>query len=410
MCGRSCSPSAERGGLLVVIHFSGEAVVCLALIKTYRGPDCAKFAHMDIGVRVAEARAERGVTQSQLAASIGLDRTALAKIESGSRRVSAVELVAIARELRRRVEWFVDEAPPALASYRGAQSDVAVQAIDTELDSLVRDAEFVTSRCPELVEGQPEPFPTPTTAEEAEELAVGARRLLGLQPDQPAHEFSGLAAGVGLLVFAVELGEGADAGTVLLKRGGVALVNGHWRVGRRRLAAAHELGHFLIADEFSLDWRVAAAEAQGIEARLDRFARALLLPRGDLRARWAEWLSIPDETHRDCAVRAASHYGVDMATLARRLVEIDLVDNGRATSIRSARTKQADIVEKNLVVRNELAPVALPRPYERAVLKLYRQETITADRALGLLRGTFDEGSLPDLPPAPEQEIWEMTS
>ncbi|MFI8854087.1 helix-turn-helix domain-containing protein [Streptomyces sp. NPDC053499] len=365
---------------------------------------------MEIGARVAEARSERGVTQAQLAATVGLDRTALAKIESGSRRVAAVELVAIARELGRRVEWFVAETPPALASYRRGTSGVAVQAIDTELDALVRDAEFVTSHCPELVTGQPEIFPHPTTPEEAEKLATTARSLLGLSPEQPAHDLSRLVAGIGLLVFSEDLGEGADAGTVLLKRGGVALINGHWRVGRRRLATAHELGHYLVADEFSLDWRVAAAEASGIEARLDRFARAVLLPSADLRARWQEWSTNPDESLRDAAVRAASHYETDMATLSRRLFEIGLVDRSRADDIRRVQTKQADIVEKNLIVRNELAPIALPRTFEQAVLKLYRREVITSDRALGLLRGTFTEPSLPTLPPAPEAEIWEVTS
>ncbi|WP_432745862.1 XRE family transcriptional regulator [Streptomyces sp. JH002] len=365
---------------------------------------------MEIGRRVAEARGELGVTQAQLAASLGMDRTVLAKIESGSRRVAAVELVAIARELRRRVEWFVDEAPPALASYRKAQPEVAVQAIDTELDSLVRDAEFVTDHCPDLVKGQPDTLPRPATAEEAEKLAASARQLLDLEPEQPAHDLSGLVARVGLLLFAMDLGEGADAGTVLLRRGGIALVNGHWRVGRRRLAAAHELGHYLIADQFSLDWRIATSQAHDLEARLDRFARALLLPGDDLRQRWAAWLGTADETWRDAAVRAASHYGADMATLARRLSEIGLVEKHQADDIRRVNTKQADIVEKNLVVRDELAPVALPRSYEQGVLKLYRRETITAERALGLLRGNFDRDSLPDLPHAPEAEIWEVTS
>jgi Zn-dependent peptidase ImmA (M78 family)/DNA-binding XRE family transcriptional regulator len=365
---------------------------------------------MEIGQRVAVARAEQGVTQAQLAASIGMERSALAKIETGSRRVSAVELVAIARMLGRRLEWFVDEAPPALASYRGAKSEVAVQAIDTELDSLVRDVEFVTSRCLELTAGQPEALRQPADAEEAESLAATARELLGLEPEEPAHGLGRLAATVGLLVFAMDLGEGADAGTVLLRRGGVALINGHRRVGRRRLAVAHELGHYLVADEFSLDWRVAAAEARGIEAKLDRFARALLLPAEDLCGRWAQWLAAPDETWRDAAVRAASHYGVDMATLARRLSEIDLLDESRVDDIRHVQTKRADIVEKNLVIRDELSPMTLPRPYEQAVLKLYRGEVITADRALGLLRGSFDHASLPTLPPVPAEEIWAVTS
>ncbi|MCE7080512.1 helix-turn-helix domain-containing protein [Streptomyces sp. ST2-7A] len=366
---------------------------------------------MEIGVRVAEARTEHGLTQVQLAAAIGMDRTALAKIESGTRRVTAVELLAIARELKRRMEWFVAEAPPALTSYRGARPGGAAQVIDRALDALVRDAEFVTSHCPELVAGQPDPLPHPTTMAEAEELAAGGRRLLGLEPGKPAHELSRLVAGVGLLVFSLDLGDGADAGTVLLRRGGVALVNGHWRVGRRRLAVAHELGHYLVADQFSVDWRVATSDdGEGLEAALDRFARALLLPADDLRARWAEWSDRPGETARDTAVRAAGHYGVDMATLARRLLELDLLDRARADTIRRVRTKRADIVEKNLVVRDELAPVALPRPYEQAVLKLYRGEVITAERALDLLLGSFDRDSLPDLPSAPEAEMWEVIS
>lgn len=365
---------------------------------------------MEIGARVAEARSQRGVTQAQLAAATGMDRTALAKVESGARRVAAVELVAIAHELGHRVEWFVEEPSPSLASYRGAQPGVAVQAIDDELDSLVRDAEFVTAHCPELVMGQPDPLPYPGTAEEAEEAAATARRLLGLEAGCPAHDIARLAATAGLLVFSVDLGEGADAGTVLLKRGGVALVNGQRRVGRRRLAAAHELGHYLVADEFSLDWRVAATETEGIESRLDRFARAFLLPGESLRTCWREWLADADETWRDAAVRAASHFGVDMSTLARRLVEVGLVDRSRADDVRRVQTKQADIVEKNLVVRDDLAPVAVPRPYARAVLKLFRREVITADRALGLLRGTFDQASLPELPPAPEAELWDVTS
>jgi predicted pyridoxine 5'-phosphate oxidase superfamily flavin-nucleotide-binding protein len=41
---------------------------------------------------------------------------------------------------------------------------------------------------------------------------------------------------------------------------------------------------------------------------------------------------------------------------------------------------------------------------------LYRQEVITTDRALGLLLGTFTEDGLPNLAPAPEAEIWVVTS
>ncbi|WP_020573955.1 XRE family transcriptional regulator [Actinopolymorpha alba] len=365
---------------------------------------------MTVGERVAVARAEAGLTQAQLASAVGVDRSALAKIETGARRVSAVELVAIARELRRRVEWFVESGPAAIVSYRASKPEVATQAMDAELERLVRDVAFVAEQVPVLVTGQPEIAHRPGTPEEADRLAAETRSMLGLLPDEPVKDLSRLVPSIGLLPFSLPLDAGADAGTVLLDKGGVTVINGDLHVGRRRLALAHELGHYLIADPYTTDWRVAATDADALEARLDRFARSLLIPAADLRERWREWLSAPGETLRDAAVRAGSHYRVDMATLARRLTELDLTDTGQADAIRQVRTKKADIVEKNLLTHHELEPVSLPRPYEQAVLRLYRSETITADRALGLLLGTFDPDSLPDLPPAPEAEIWAVIS
>jgi transcriptional regulator with XRE-family HTH domain len=47
------------------------------------------------------------MTQSSLAESAGIPRTALAKIESGSRAVSADELARLAEQLSRPMDWFV---------------------------------------------------------------------------------------------------------------------------------------------------------------------------------------------------------------------------------------------------------------------------------------------------------------
>ncbi|MGV2384731.1 MAG UNVERIFIED_CONTAM: XRE family transcriptional regulator [Thermobifida fusca] len=359
---------------------------------------------------MAEARKELGLTQAQLADAVGIERSVLAKIETGARRVSALELVAIARELRRRVEWFVDPGVPSIVSYRVSKETDTTQAIDIELDRLARDVEFVAGQIPELIQSEPDRQPVPETMSEADQLAAAARSMLGLDAHTPAHDLARLVTGIGLLPFSFPLGDNADAGTVLLRSGGVTVINGDRKVGRRRLALAHELGHYLIRDPYTTDWRIDSADATGVEARLDRFARALLLPSADLRERWRQWVASPDETLRDAAVRAGSHYQVDMATLARRLAELRLIEPPQAAEIRQIRTKKADIVEKNLVVPIELEPVSLPRSYEQAVLALYRREVITSDRALDLLRGTFDYDSLPELQPAPEAEIWDLVS
>ncbi len=61
----------------------------------------AVVAQAGLGRRIADARIEVGVTQADLAAMIGLERTALVRIESGERKVSATELAAIAGALDR---------------------------------------------------------------------------------------------------------------------------------------------------------------------------------------------------------------------------------------------------------------------------------------------------------------------
>lgn len=68
-----------------------------------------------LGRRIARARTSRAMSQAVLAATIGLDRTALTKIESGHRTVSALELAAIARALDMPVDPFLPdvEARPA---------------------------------------------------------------------------------------------------------------------------------------------------------------------------------------------------------------------------------------------------------------------------------------------------------
>lgn len=60
-----------------------------------------------LGRRIAETRRARRLSQHALATAIGLDRTAVSKMESGRRRISALELARIARALGRPVESFL---------------------------------------------------------------------------------------------------------------------------------------------------------------------------------------------------------------------------------------------------------------------------------------------------------------
>ena len=365
----------------------------------------------DIGRRIADARARAGLTQAGLAADIEIDRSSLAKIENGTRKVSAFELAQIAYVLDERIEWFVEDAPSAIVSRRNLSEPRGVSPkIDRLVERLARSAEFVIEHDHQISLPVIDPFERPRTVGAIDEMASAARQLLGVDVSLPLLDIGTVAASIGLLVFSVDLGpDAADGASILLQAGGVAVVNGHLQVGRRRLTAAHEIGHYLVADELAIDWQIDAPEPSRREALLDRFARALLLPAPALTRAWSERRENEDDL-RTASVRVASEFRVDMSTLARRLAELRLIRPADAGRVRRSRTTKADIVEFDLLVAHELGAGFLPRPYIAAVLRLYRSETISASRATDLLLDTWDEADLPALPELPENAIWKFVS
>lgn len=369
-----------------------------------------------LGIRVREARERVGLSQGELAEQASLERTVVNKIEAGVRKVSALELSDIAAALKVRMASFFREPTPALVAHRMRQDRDTVDArIDRLIEDMATDVEFLGSLVPQVLglteavaKWEGADLHPPASMSDADNLAVRARRLLGLNEHEPARDLLGLVSKIGLLAFSTDLGvDAADAATILLRTGGVSLINSHNKVGRRRLALAHELGHYLAQDQYTVDWRVADHANEDIEARLDRFARTFLLPEGGLRAAWR---SNEQRELREIAVILGSQYRVDMSTLARRARELDLVNADQAILIRAVSTTKADLIDFGLYMEPEMDDVTLPLPYQRAVLRLVRDERISRERALELLHGTFTEVDLPPMRIRREDELWKFVS
>ena len=362
-----------------------------------------------IGRRIAEARARANLTQHDLASEVSLDRSGVAKIESGLRKVSALELSAISRVLGQRLEWFLAEPTPAIMSHRSHEGlDTEDSQLDVELEKLSRDVGLVLSLDHDWELATCETQPRPSNHAEAEELALRARVLMAVDPGEPLRDLVAAAAKIGLLAFSHNFGpDTADAATVLLEVGAISIINSANKVGRRRLSLAHEIAHCLVADEYTVDWSAGTSQ-NGLEGIFDRFARALLAPAAACTAFWNSTRQSYDL--RTSALITASHYRVDMATLARRLTELELVDANDARAIREVRTTKADIVEHNLFVPSDLRDTSLPADYAKSVLRLYRHERISSERCLDLLQGTYDLEDLPELPERQESEIWKFVS
>ncbi len=387
--------------------------------------ECARIAHMvanaesTLGIRIRDLRKRASLSQEDLAAAIRLDRTVVNKIENGTRRVTALELSEIAVALDVRMTSFFEDPTPALVAHRSSQGLETVDSrIDAFLATLAGDVEFLQDlgasevRFSAIPEIEAASIGQPQSNADADSMAVLARELMHLEREGPISVLTDAVEKVGLLAFSIDIGpDTADAGTILLRHGGVCLVNSHAKVGRRRLALAHELGHYLVADGYTVDWRVDNHSDQSVplESRLDRFARALLLPEAPVVALWKKYTEYVDA--RSAAVRIASEYRVDMATLARRLRELGEVDGEVAARIRLARTTQADIVEFDLHLPiEELSATSVPRAYALAVLRLVREERISRERALDLLKGTFSESDLPAVRERRADEIWNFVA
>lgn len=361
----------------------------------------------ELGRRIGQARRSLGMTQQECALRAGMERTALTKIETGTRRVGAMELAHLATALDMRIEWFFEEAPPAVVSRRGAaEPGVLPTRLDRTVERLAREVTFLGS----ILDGFDLPvtpeLPVPLSSPAAETAAAEVRKMLGYEDGEPALDLVGRAAEIGLLIFSLDCGRSdADGASVLLDRGGVAVVNGDRQIGRRRLTAAHEIGHYVFADEYSTDWNVLDAPASRTEGMIDRFARALLLPSGALAGRWRG-----GEQTRTDAVFIGHEFRVDMSTLAQRLHELEIAPSGELGTVRETRIRKADILEHDLFVPTDLSPPELPTLYVKAAIKAYLSEEISSARAVDLLLGTWEENDLPELPMLPREAIWSFVS
>jgi Zn-dependent peptidase ImmA (M78 family)/transcriptional regulator with XRE-family HTH domain len=344
----------------------------------------------ELGRRVALGRGLAELTQVRLAELVGIDRSALAKIESGTRRVSAPELVRLAAALDRPIDWFFSPSPPAVISRR---SDPAVGGRSAQLDSrverLARDVEAMIAQGV-LPQGTATSLTPPTTVHEAEQRARETRSLLTLALE-PLLELQAAVERLGLYAFSLPLGSSAgDAAYVALETCGVAVINGQTDPGRRRFNLAHELGHHLFGDAYSPDLGLSPRDET--EKLINVFAIHLLLPREAVRQTWSQF---PGD-QRLGATALAVRFRVSWSAVCAQLRNLELIDAPQREDLAARPLTNGDFVALGERWAGELDAPSVPPAYGRRVLGAYRGGRLTAARALELLWGTVPEEDLPE--------------
>jgi transcriptional regulator with XRE-family HTH domain len=101
-----------------------------------------------LGDRLREARKYLGLKQDEVATYLKIPRTALTDIESGQRRVEAIELIRLAKLYRQSVGYFTGE-DEASASLPADVAHLARRVADLSTDDraeLSRFAEYLRAR------------------------------------------------------------------------------------------------------------------------------------------------------------------------------------------------------------------------------------------------------------------------
>lgn len=346
----------------------------------------------EFGSRLAVARKASGLTQADLAREVGLDRTAVTKIESGARRVDSLELSRIASALQRPIDWFLTPSPRRVASRRAALDVSNERPADVQLEMLARDVEQMIElgaiRLPDVAR----PAGTVRTVEDAERAAYTAREFLE-QPDGPLRNL--LRAAERLGVVAASLGlhdEKLDGSYVALEMGGVALINGGTPPGRRRFTLAHELGHHVLADSYSAEW-IVAAEDEDRERLVSAFAIHFLMPRDSIVRRWAELDGHHDP--RRAAIVLGAEFAISWTAVCAQLRNLELIPEGARRTLVEQRPSKADFLELEVFVEEDLRPPSLSPGFSSAVVRAYRKHKLSRERAVELLRGTVEPQDLP---------------
>ncbi len=346
-----------------------------------------------VGEQIRQARLGVGLSQAELATRIGLDRTMIAKVEAGARRVDALELVRLATALDVTIDYLLHRRP-AVISHRAAllAEDDNVEAarrslrLDIALSAWVGDVRQMIE-AGTLRPNTPMRYPGPVESEaDARTAARWLREAhrLGGNPITMLMEFSERC---GQYVLVIDLpGDGASLidGDIA-----VAVVSAKGDPGRRRATAAHELGHLVLGDEYSSDLAVHLSRADR-ESMINAFAAELLLPVAAFSG------PAPEGNPREQIIRLAATYRTSWSLALRQAELAGWLDATRRRSLSQVTPTQAEFMDAvGWAPQPDLNGVRVPPGYSHAVMQAWRRDLVTGSRAVELLHGQITSDDLP---------------
>lgn len=246
-----------------------------------------------LAYRLKESRALANLTQEQVAAEMGLPRTAVAHIEAGNRSVSTLELAKLSQLYGRSIMSFFDAEPRQeedvlVSLFRAAQVSGTELPWQTEVSRYLGicrtgvELEHLLERPPHA--GPPSyELPAPRNVMEAVEqgnvIAEQERRRLALGHN-PIPDMSDLINCQNIWASGAKLPDNMSG--LFLQHSSIGLcilVNFDHPRARKRFSYAHEYAHALLDRGQTATVSLESDRRKLTEVRANAFAASLLLPR-----------------------------------------------------------------------------------------------------------------------------------
>lgn len=360
-----------------------------------------EFTSESIGKRVRHARESARMTQEVLSAALDLDRSAIARIEKGDRKISAAELAAASELLDRSFGWFLQPDSDLVSARRAAISPTDESGFDRQLEEVVTHVRWAARRglIPAVRNIQ---LTIPHDHQQAEQAATEVRTFLAAGTE-PLIDLSSAAERLGLLSFSFPFPDSSFDGSMTeidippgTGKLAVALINGSQRSGRRRFTLAHEIGHWVFGDVYDDHDGTTSAAAQNQNNRekmIDSFAAHLLLPRSGVVKLWNQHKTRLGE--RDTAVHISAMYRTSWTATIGQLSNLDLIGADTFRQMEGFSPTRGDFEALGLTLTSELEPVDVPPGYRSSVLKSFRERGLSRSKCLDLLFHSITREDLP---------------
>ena len=383
--------------------------------------------------RLRQAREGVGITQDQVAASVGVTRTALVQIENGARSVSSLELARLAVLYRREMsDFFADELPQPEADSSFVLHRLA-DALGDDPD-IKREVQRCFDICRDGVEleeildlprrvGPPSyQLPLPRGVMDAvyqgQRVAMQERARLGLG-DGPIPDMSDLLNNVGVWASGVRLPDSMSGLFLCDSRFGLAiLVNYEHPRARKRFSYAHEYAHALLDRDLQANVSNRSNAGEMREKRANAFAAAFLMPEGGVKALIrdinkgqpsrieASMFDVAGNAWADASLRPApgsqtigyqniatlaDHFRVSFQAAVYRLRSLNIIGSGETTEL-LAQEDEAGKFMKFLDMFDAEAPTTdkpdreLVAQVAQLAIEAYRREEISQGRLLEIAR------------------------